>query len=59
MPDTNGHGPNRAVLYTRVSTNDRASSGYSLAQQIEADLYRTTPGAWHHPRDKRAAPKPR
>ncbi len=59
MLSTNGHGPKRAVLRTRVSTDEQARSGYSLAQQIEADLYRTTPGAWHHPRDRRAAPKRR
>jgi site-specific DNA recombinase len=34
---TNGHGPtNRAILYARVSTDEQARSGYSLAQQIEA-----------------------
>jgi site-specific DNA recombinase len=36
MPATNGHGPKRAVLYARVSTDEQARSGYSLAQQIEA-----------------------
>src|SRR5215218_10442639 len=36
MPSTNGHGPKRAVLYTRVSTDEQARSGYSLAQQLEA-----------------------
>jgi len=36
MPITNGHGPKRAVLYTRVSTDEQARSGYSLAQQLEA-----------------------
>src|SRR4028118_1497872 len=36
MPSTNGHGPKRAILYARVSTNEQARSGYSLAQQIEA-----------------------
>jgi site-specific DNA recombinase len=36
MPNTNGHGPKRAILYTRVSTDEQARSGYSLAQQIEA-----------------------
>jgi site-specific DNA recombinase len=36
MPSTNGHGPKRAVLYARVSTDEQARSGYSLAQQIEA-----------------------
>src|SRR5215208_5545694 len=36
MPNTNGHGPKRAILYARVSTDDQARTGYSLAQQIEA-----------------------
>src|ERR671917_2043845 len=36
MPNTNGHGSKRAVLYARVSTDEQARSGYSLAQQIEA-----------------------
>jgi site-specific DNA recombinase len=36
MPSTNGHGPKRAILYARVSTNEQARSGYSLAQQLEA-----------------------
>ena len=36
MPSTNGRGPNRAILYARVSTDEQAKSGYSLAQQIEA-----------------------
>src|SRR5215207_3908237 len=36
MPNTNGHGPKRTVLYARVSTDEQARSGYSLAQQIEA-----------------------
>ena len=36
MPSTNGHGPRRAILYARVSTDEQARSGYSLAQQIEA-----------------------
>jgi site-specific DNA recombinase len=40
MPTTNGHGPKRAVLwailYARVSTDEQARSGFSLAQQIEA-----------------------
>ena len=36
MPSTNGHEPRRAVLYARVSTDEQARSGYSLAQQIEA-----------------------
>src|SRR5215217_1679536 len=36
MPNTNDHGPHRAILYARVSTDERARSGYSLAQQIEA-----------------------
>src|SRR5687768_14061401 len=37
MPDTtNGHGPKRAILYARVSTDEQAKRGYSLAQQLEA-----------------------
>ena len=36
MPSTNGHSPRRAILYARVSTDEQARSGYSLAQQIEA-----------------------
>src|SRR4051794_28241961 len=36
MPSTNGHGPQRAILYARVSTDEQARSGYSLAQQLEA-----------------------
>jgi site-specific DNA recombinase len=36
MPNTNGHGPKRAILYARVSTDEQARSGYSLAQQLEA-----------------------
>src|SRR5215213_3756282 len=36
MSSTNGHGPKRAVLYARVSTDEQARSGYSLAQQIDA-----------------------
>src|SRR5215211_1714175 len=36
MERTNSHGPRRAVLYARVSTEEQARSGYSLAQQIEA-----------------------
>ena len=35
MPSTNGHGPKRAILYARVSTEEQAKSGYSLAQQME------------------------
>ncbi len=59
MLSTNGHGPKRAVLYARVSTDEQARSGHSIAQRIEADLYRATPGAWLRPRDRRAAPKRR
>ena len=40
MPNTNGHGLKRAllwvILYARVSTDEQARSGYSLAQQLEA-----------------------
>src|SRR5919107_2377010 len=36
MSSTNGHGPKRAILYARVSTEEQARSGYSLSQQLEA-----------------------
>ena len=36
MSNTNGHGTRKAVLYARVSTDEQARSGYSLAQQLEA-----------------------
>ena len=36
MPSINGHGPRRAILYARVSTDEQARTGYSLAQQLEA-----------------------
>jgi site-specific DNA recombinase len=36
MISTNGHGPKRVILYARVSTDEQARSGYSLAQQLEA-----------------------
>ena len=36
MGSANGHDPRRAILYARVSTEEQAKSGYSLAQQIEA-----------------------
>ena len=36
MSSTNGHSPKTAILYARVSTDEQARSGYSLAQQIEA-----------------------
>jgi site-specific DNA recombinase len=36
MPSTNGHGPKKAILYARVSTDEQARSGFSLAQQLEA-----------------------
>jgi site-specific DNA recombinase len=36
MLSTNGHDPKRAILYARVSTQEQARSGYSLAQQMEA-----------------------
>jgi site-specific DNA recombinase len=35
MPSTNGHSPKRAILYARVSTDEQARTGYSLAQQLE------------------------
>jgi site-specific DNA recombinase len=36
VQSTNGHGPKSAILYVRVSTDEQARSGYSLAQQLEA-----------------------
>jgi site-specific DNA recombinase len=40
MSSTKGHGLKRsvlwAILYARVSTDEQARSGYSLAQQLEA-----------------------
>jgi DNA invertase Pin-like site-specific DNA recombinase len=35
MPSTTGHGSKRAILYGRVSTDEQARSGYSLAQQLD------------------------
>jgi site-specific DNA recombinase len=36
MSNANGYGLKRAILYARVSTDEQARSGYSLAQQLEA-----------------------
>jgi site-specific DNA recombinase len=36
MFSTDGDGPKRIILYARVSTEEQARSGYSLAQQLEA-----------------------
>jgi predicted site-specific integrase-resolvase len=36
LSSTDAHGPKLAILYARVSTDEQARSGYSLAQQIEA-----------------------
>ena len=36
MPSTNGHARKLAIPYARVSTEEQARSGYSLAQQLEA-----------------------
>src|ERR671921_2030989 len=36
MTSSNGRGPKKAILYARVSTDEQARSGYSLAQQLEA-----------------------
>ena len=36
MPSTNVHTRKPAILYARVSTDEQARSGYSLAQQMEA-----------------------
>ena len=34
MPSINGHGPKRAVLYIRVSTEEQSKSGYSIPDQL-------------------------
>jgi site-specific DNA recombinase len=34
MHSTNGHGPKRAILYARVSSEERAREGYSLPDQL-------------------------
>jgi len=34
MPSTNGHGPKRAIIYTRVSGEEQAKKGYSLPDQL-------------------------
>ena len=36
MGGANGHASGKTMLYARVSTDEQARSGYSLAQQIEA-----------------------
>src|SRR3954465_3592203 len=36
MTSTNGHDTKKAILYARVSTEEQAQTGYSLAQQLEA-----------------------
>ena len=33
MAGTDGHGPEKAILYARVSTDEQARSGYSLPGQ--------------------------
>jgi site-specific DNA recombinase len=35
MPNTNGCGPKRAILYARVSTDEQARSGYSKPGQLK------------------------
>ena len=43
MHSTNGHGPKRAVLYARVSTDEQARTGYSLdkprADKLEPEVW--------------------
>ena len=36
MPSANGHSPKKIILYARVSTEEQARPGYSLAQQMES-----------------------
>jgi DNA invertase Pin-like site-specific DNA recombinase len=43
MQSTNGYGPKkRVVLYARVTTEEQARNGYSLAQQLETLRAHTT-----------------
>jgi site-specific DNA recombinase len=35
MPSTNGQGPQRVVLYTRVSTEEQVEKGYSIGGQLD------------------------
>src|ERR687890_513852 len=45
MPSTNGHGPKRAILYARVSTDEQSKSGYSIPDQLrELRAYATREG---------------
>ena len=45
MPSTNGHGPKRAILYARVSTEEQGKSGYSIPDQLrELRAYATREG---------------
>src|SRR3712207_4008973 len=46
MPNTNGHVHKLAILYARVSTDEQARSGYSLAQQMEALREHATRGGY-------------
>jgi site-specific DNA recombinase len=34
MPSTHGHGPKRAILYARVSTEEQGKTGYSISDQL-------------------------
>ena len=34
MVKANGHGPKRAILYARVSTEEQAKTGYSIPEQL-------------------------
>jgi hypothetical protein len=36
MPSTNGHGPQRAILYMRISGEEQKKNGYSLSDQRAA-----------------------
>jgi hypothetical protein len=62
MQSTNGHSPRKAILYARVSTDEQARSGYSLAQQLEVlrdyaarDDYEVLAGG-NRPRPERGEP---
>jgi hypothetical protein len=46
MQNTNGHGSRRAILYARIPTDERARSGYNLAQQLEELREHTARGGY-------------
>jgi hypothetical protein len=45
MSSTSGHGSKTAILHARVSTDEQARSGFSLAQHLEALIVRQSSGS--------------